>query len=137
MNFFTQFYEFVFISYPVLRYSVLKHREIAKRCLENISLVAKVLSCYYQKLFGIFHQLGPLGRVGQRVDMSVCVFLCPLPMQFFFRPLIGPQVTWSDPCLSLALRSHDQIPASYWSTPPCLVRGLVRYWSRSRSQVEP
>ena len=39
------------------------------------------------------HQLGPLGRVGQRVDMSVCVFVwCPLPMRFFSRPFIGPQI---------------------------------------------
>ena len=40
-----------------------------------------------------FHQLGPLGRVGLVVDMSVCVFVCPLPMRFFSRPLIGPQIT--------------------------------------------
>ena len=40
-----------------------------------------------------FHQLGPLGRVGLVVDMSVCVFVCPLPMRFFLRPLIGPQIT--------------------------------------------
>ena len=31
----------------------------------------------------------------------VCVRVCPLPMQFFSRPLIGPQITWSDPGLSL------------------------------------
>ena len=38
-----------------------------------------------------FHQLGPLGRVGLVVAMSVCCR--PLPMQFFPRPLnicIGP-----------------------------------------------
>ena len=63
-----------------------------------------------------FHQLSPLGRVGQRVDMSVCLShshaiftnsalwaelvrestcpcVCPLPMRFFSRPLIGSQVT--------------------------------------------
>ena len=42
-----------------------------------------------------FHQLGPLGRVGQRVDMSVCVFVCLMSPShaIFFRPLIGPQVT--------------------------------------------
>ena len=43
-----------------------------------------------------FHQLGPLGRVGLVVDMSVgvcvCVSVCPLPMRFFSRPLIGPQI---------------------------------------------
>ena len=32
-----------------------------------------------------FHQLGPLGRVGLVVTkfVCVCVFVCPLPMQFF------------------------------------------------------
>ena len=44
-----------------------------------------------------FHQLGPLGRVGLVVDMSVCVCVClsvcPLPMRFFLRPLIRPQIT--------------------------------------------
>ena len=44
-----------------------------------------------------FHQLGPLGRVGLVVDMSVCLCVwCPLPMRFVLRPLIGPQVTRSD-----------------------------------------
>ena len=45
-----------------------------------------------------FHQLGPLGRVGLRVAMSVCVFVCLCVIlchrvQFFSRPLIGPQIT--------------------------------------------
>ena len=47
------------------------------------------------------HQLGTLGRVGQRVDMSVCVSDVPFPCNFF-RGLL------------LALRSHDQIQASHW-----------------------
>ena len=40
-----------------------------------------------------FHQLSPLGRVGLVVTKSVYLFICPLSMQFFSRPLIGPQVT--------------------------------------------
>ena len=43
----------------------------------------------------------PLGRFFHREAMSVCLSVCPLPMQFFSRPLIGPQITWSDPGLSL------------------------------------
>ena len=39
----------------------------------------------------VFHQLGPLGRVGLVVDMSVCVCVCPL---FVYEPhlqnLLGP-----------------------------------------------
>ena len=48
-----------------------------------------------------FHCIGPLGRFGLVVAMSVrphvCVGTCPLPMRFFSRSLIGPQVTWPDP----------------------------------------
>ena len=40
-------------------------------------------------------------RVGHRVGMSVCVFVCVHHrVQFFFGPLIiGPQITWPDPGL--------------------------------------
>ena len=42
----------------------------------------------------LFHQLGPLGRVGLRVAMSVCLCVCLCHrVQFFSRPLIGPQIT--------------------------------------------
>ena len=56
-----------------------------------------------------FHQLGPLGRVGLVVAKSVCVFVwclcvCPIPMRFFLRPLIGPVITWSVWGLSLGGR---------------------------------
>ena len=53
----------------------------------------------------IFNESGPLGRFSHRVAMSVCVFVClcaPLGA-FFVRPLIGPEVTWSVPGLSLVL----------------------------------
>ena len=46
-----------------------------------------------------FHQLGPSGpswsvshRVRPRDNICLCV-VCPLPMRFFSRPLIGPQIT--------------------------------------------
>ena len=58
------------------------------------------------KLFvSFFTNSAPLGRVGHRVAMSVCLCVCAIKC-IFFRGL------------SLALRSHDQIPASHWSTPP-------------------
>ena len=54
-----------------------------------------------------FHRIGPLGRFDLVVAMSVvCIFLylfVPFPCDIFRG-------------LSLALRSHDQIPASHWST---------------------
>ena len=45
-----------------------------------------------------FYQLGPLGRVGLVVSMSVClsVYRCVVlrhRVQLFLRPLIGPHVT--------------------------------------------
>ena len=47
-----------------------------------------------------------LGRFFHTVTMSVCVFAtCPFSCNFFRG-------------LSLALRSHDQVPASHWSTLP-------------------
>ena len=45
-------------------------------------------------LFFTFHRIGPVGRLGLVVAMSVCVcvFLCvPFPCDFF-RSLIGPQI---------------------------------------------
>ena len=56
-----------------------------------------------------FHQLGPLGRVGLVVAMSLCCrLLVPFPCDF---------------CrgLSLALWSHDQFEASHWSALPTLL----------------
>ena len=49
-----------------------------------------------------FHQIGPLGRFDLVVAMSIYLSV-PFPCEFFQG-------------LSLALRSHDQIPASHWST---------------------
>ena len=44
-----------------------------------------------------YHQLGPLGRAGLEVAMSIYiwfdVYICPLPMRFFSNSLIGPQIT--------------------------------------------
>ena len=34
-----------------------------------------------------------------RVAMSVYECMCPIPMPFFSRPLIGPQITWSVPII--------------------------------------
>ena len=57
----------------------------------------------------IFTNLAPLGRVGHRVAMSVCVSVCLCVCAIKCSFFLG---------LSLAPRSHDQIPASHWSTPP-------------------
>ena len=53
----------------------------------------------------VFTNSAPLGRVGHRVAMSVCVCvcLCALSGAVLFRPLIGPEITWSIPGLSLVL----------------------------------
>ena len=85
------------------------HFEIFVRPFKKCSL-SQFFTCLCNKNIATFsgcddfHQLGPLGRVGIVVDMSVCLCMeCPLPMRFF----LG---------LSLALRSHDQFEASDWST---------------------
>ena len=56
---------------------------------EKKDLVGQVYKSVYH-----FHQLGSLGHVGLVVTKSLCVLsVCPLPMQFFLRPLIGPVIT--------------------------------------------
>ena len=57
----------------------------------------------FTDLFWVFKEsaLRPILSSSRDVRLSVCLFVCPLPMWFFSRPLIGPQVTWSDPGLSL------------------------------------
>ena len=83
-----------------------------------------------------FHRIGPLGRfdlvVAKSVHLCVCVFV-PFPCHFFRG-------------LSLALRSHDQIPASHWRskvdpksggqkwTPKVAVKKGPQKW---RSKVDP
>ena len=58
----------------------------------------------------VFTNSAPLSRVGHRVAMSMCLFVCLRHRVQFFS--LG---------LSLALRSHDQFQASHWSSlPPSL-----------------
>ena len=70
--------------------------------------VDKYTKGFYQ-VDNIFTNSAPLGQVGHRGAMSVCgdvcLWFCAIGCSFFRG-------------LSLALRSHDQIPASHWSTPP-------------------
>ena len=57
-----------------------------------------------------FHRIGPSGPIrSSSRDVRCLSVCCPLPMRFFRG-------------LSLALRSHDQIPASHWSTPSAGIR---------------
>ena len=58
----------------------------------------KKILCNFGAFWSIFNvayfsKNWPLGRFFLVVAMSVCLFVCPLPMGFFFRPLIGVQVT--------------------------------------------
>ena len=56
----------------------------------------------FSKSYCRFWPTGPSGPSWSS-SRKVCVLcvVCPLPMRFILRPLIGPQVTWSDPGLSL------------------------------------
>ena len=49
-------------------------------CMTREERGCKQIILYFVKLD--FHQLGPLGRVGQSVDMSVCLCV-PFPCDFF------------------------------------------------------
>ena len=60
---------------------------------------------FFKKSETTFSKNLPLGRFFYRVAMSGCLCVVPFPCKFF----LG---------LSLALRSHDQIPASHWLTNP-------------------
>ena len=52
-----------------------------------------ILDCLFLIKTQYFHQIGPLGRSGLVVTMSVCIYIY-ICMQFFWRPFIGPQITW-------------------------------------------
>ena len=62
---------------------------------------------------GCFHRIGPLGRFDHRVAMSVDMCVCPLPMRFFFRPLIGQH------------RSHDYFQGLSLVTAPGVKIGCI------------
>ena len=50
-----------------------------------------------------FSKNWPLGQFFCRVAMSVAIYVsCPLPVKFISRHLIGSQITWSVPGLSLS-----------------------------------
>ena len=85
------------------------HDIIIPKLLERVSNNKKKCStspvCQVSHVTIYFHRIGPLGQFGLVVKMTVCVyvyiFICPLPMQLFTRPLIGPRITWSVWGLSL------------------------------------
>ena len=79
---------------------------IAQISLKNVKAHAKVYlllfsSPYWDRIFKE-SALRPLLSSSRNVSLCICLRLCPFPMQFF----LG---------LSLALRSHGQMPASHWS----------------------
>ena len=58
----------------------------------SISNLEKWSPSHSSERFMYFHPLGQLGLV---VAISVHLSVCPLPIRFFPRPFIGPQITWS------------------------------------------
>ena len=49
---------------------------LANNCINNIVWVEIKFATYSPGFFINFHRLGPLGRVGHRVAMSVCMYVC-------------------------------------------------------------
>ena len=104
------------------------------------SLLTKSLRTWKQGLFGgirdislgsLLNQInsycpGPLGRVGHRIDVSVCsmlLYVVPSPCNLFR-------------CLSLALRSYDQFPGLSLATSHLRLfgrGGAVRIFSQRRT----
>ena len=91
-------------------------RHVKKKNIKNFKKMLVLLYALVKRFIVYcmrhFHQLGPLGRVGLVVTESVCLCVCLCLCLCLFFPF---------PCnffrgLSLVLRSHDQIPASHWST---------------------
>ena len=67
--------------------------EIYKELLEKSGWTA-VFKRKLDLSHSIFTNSAPLGRVGHRVAMSVCVSVCLRHrVQLFSRPLIGPEIT--------------------------------------------
>ena len=66
-----------------------------------------------------FHELGPLGRVGLVVAMSVFNLVW-----FFLGLSLAPQITWSDPGLSL-VQPQTSLIKSYWLTNDLLASKTV------------
>ena len=67
---------------------------------QNLQIVTQVCFHYFY-LLEMFTNSAPLCRVGHRVAMSVCLGFWAIGCSFFARPLIGPEITWLVPNLSL------------------------------------
>ena len=108
----------------------------------------------------IFKELAlrPILPSSRDVSLSIYISVCPLPMRFSKNWLLGRffhRVAMSVagyiyiyvpfPCnffqgLSLALRSHDQIPASHWWTPQNCFKDVggnlfQRFWKKIVSKI--
>ena len=64
------------------------------------------------KFWQFFTESAPLGQFSYRFAMFVCVSVCAIGCSSF-RPLIGPEVTWSVPGLSLVLSPSPPLPAPH------------------------
>ena len=67
-------------------------------CFDSDLILTPCVSGRHSRKSELFTNSAPLGRVGHRVAMSVCVCVCVSVclrhrVQFFSRPLIGPQIT--------------------------------------------
>ena len=87
---------------------------------------------WWQICSSLFNESAPLSRFSHIVAMSVYLFVClsvclPVcyPVQFFSRPLFGPEITWSVPGPSLVLPPPKK--NSVFCCPDALIgpRGLI------------
>ena len=85
---------------------------------ETKHITMDISSCVSLTTYCVMHKICVFKESALRPILSrsrnVCPWLtiscvCPLPMQFFLRPVVGPQVTWSDPGLWLGGRFPPKI----------------------------
>ena len=80
----------------------------------SVLLSASVERCFVSRMRD-FHRIGPLGRfdlvVAMSIYLSIYLFICPLSMRVFSRPLIGPYIRGLS---SLALALPSALPSAHY-----------------------
>ena len=86
-----------------VKYCIINSNTIFFLCVLVCYSLMNINFCYSSLSHHLLYtNLALLGQVGLGVAMSVCMPACLRHrVQFFSRPLIGPQITWPDSGLSL------------------------------------
>ena len=81
-----------FMFYPSILENIVVFQTQPVAALQTLLLLSNLPKCC--RLATVFTNSAPLGRVCHRVALFVCLCVCfRHQVQFFSRPLIGPQIT--------------------------------------------